>query len=293
MIKRLMLVAGISCALSAGSASAQTKIERALQLNRDGSFRIWALAGTVRVSGWEKDSVRMRAALPAGDAVHFGGGPSGAKMFVEAIDERNPRSATIEVSLPKGAKLWIKTATAQISISGMTGSLDLYTVSGAIAVSGNPADLNAEAMDGNITVTGSPGWIRAKSASGSVQLRGSSSDATLSTVSGAVIVSGGAFEKAKFESVTGQIRFDGSFVRGGSIVFDSHSGQIDLAISRLSPADLDVLTMAGKIENRLTAKRPSPGRYGRGAELGTANNDGGAQVTIRSFKGDVTLRAAK
>lgn len=292
-MRRLLILTGISCLLSAGSANAQTKIDRAIQLNRDGSFRVWALAGTVRVLGWERDSVRVRATLPLGDQAHLGGGASGAKMFVESGDERNPRPATIEVTLPKAAKLWVKTATAEISISGMTGSLDIYTVSGAITVSGSPADMNAEAMDGNINVTGSPGWIRAKSASGNVQLRGSSSDATLSTVSGGVIVSGGAFEKAKFESVTGPIRFEGSFARGGSIIFDSHSGQIDVAIPRLNSADLEILTIAGKIQNTLTGKRASPGRYGRGAELKTANNDGGAQVTIRSFKGDVNLRAAK
>ncbi|MBA3645267.1 MAG: DUF4097 family beta strand repeat protein [Gemmatimonadaceae bacterium] len=275
------------------SATAQTKVDRAIQLNRDGSFRIWALAGTVRVIGWEKDSVRVRATIPAADQVHLGGGASGAKMFVEAVDERNPQAATIEVTLPKAAKLWVKTATAQVAISGITGSLDIYTVSGAITVSGSPADLNAEAMDGNISVTGSPRWIRAKSASGNVQLRGSSSDATLSTVSGEVSVSGGEFEKAKFESVTGPIRFDGLFVRGGSIVFDSHSGRIDISIPRLNSADIEVVTIAGKIQNALTGARAIPGRYGRGAELITANNGGGTQVTIRSFKGDVTLRATK
>ncbi len=293
MVRRFLMLIALSCFAFSGSATAQTKIDRAIQLNRDGSFRIWALVGTVRVLGWDKDSVRVRATIPAGDQVHLGGGASGAKMFVEAADERNPRAATIEVTLPKAAKLWIKTATAQVTVFGIAGSLDIYTVSGAITVSGNPADLNAEAMDGNISVTGSPGWIRAKSASGNVQLRGSSSDATLSTVSGEVHVSGGEFEKAKFESVTGPIRFDGSFARGGSIVFDSHSGQIDISIPRLNSADLEVVTIAGKIQNSLTGARALPGRYGRGAELNTENNGGGAQVTIRSFKGDVTLRATK
>lgn len=284
---------GFASLLLTGSAAAQTKVEKSVQLNPDGSFRIWALAGTVRVTGWDKDSVRMRATLPKGDAVHMGGSGAGAKMFVEAVDERNPRAATIEITLPRKVKLWIKTATAEVFVSSIAGSLDIYTLSGGITVSGNPSDLNAEAIDGNIQVNGSPGWVRAKSASGSVQLRGSSGDATLSTVSGEIIVAGGDFERARFESVTGPIRFGGSFVRGGLIVFDTHSGAIDVAVPASNAADFEIVTIAGKIRNSLTGKIPVPGRYGRGAELTTSNRDGGVQVTIKSFKGSVTLRDRK
>jgi hypothetical protein len=35
------------------------------------------------------------------------------------------------------------------------------------------------------------------------------------------------------------------------------------------------------------------GRYGRGSELVMMNANGGARVTVRSFKGPVTLRIAK
>ena len=94
---------------------------------------------------------------------------------------------------------------------------------------------------------------------------------------------------AKFESVTGSIRFAGSFVRGGMINFDTHSGAIEVGIPAGSPADLDVVSIAGKITNRLTSTRPVPGRYGRGSELSTSSGDGGVRVSIRSFKGPVVL----
>jgi DUF4097 and DUF4098 domain-containing protein YvlB len=223
----------------------------------------------------------------------MGGSDAGIKMFVEDADERNPEPATLEIFVPLKAKVWVKTATASIDVRGVNGSLDLYVVSGAITVSGNPTDVNAEAIDGSIWIVGTPSWIRAKSASGSVTFDGKCSDVTLSTVSGKLQVKGTQFEKAKFETVTGDIRFEGSFERGGLINFDSHSGIIDLGVNPTSNADFDIVSIAGSITNKLTSKRPATGRYGRGAELATSISDGGSQVIVRSFKGAVSLKPIK
>jgi hypothetical protein len=156
-----------------------------------------------------------------------------------------------------------------------------------------PSDVNAEARGGSIRIAGSPSWVRDRSASGDVTFDGESPDVTVSTVSGRVSVSGPVFEKAKFESVTGDIRFDGSFERGGLVNFDTHSGAVDIAVTTRSPADFDIVSIAGSIVNNLTKTSPSPGRYGRGEELQTTSGDGGTRVEVRSFKGTVTLRTAK
>jgi hypothetical protein len=279
----------LAMVLMSSSAYAQTKVNRGLQLDATGAVRVYNLVGSVRMTGWNKDSVVVRGTLGKGNTLHMGGGAAGMKMFIEGMDERNPARADIEVMVPTRAKVWVKTATASIDVRNVTGSLDLYVVGGDIKVTGNPADVNAEAIDGSITITGSPGWVRAKSASGNVTLDGSSPDATVSTVSGKIDVDGTRFEKAKFESVTGSIRFAGSFQRGGLVNFDSHSGSIEIGIPTGSPADFEVVSIAGAITNKLTRSRPVPGRYGRGAELATSSGDGGTRVVVRSFKGPVTL----
>ena len=150
--------------------------------------------------------------------------------------------------------------------------------------------MSAEAIDGSIRISGTPDWIRAKSASGNVTFDGLSPDVTMSTVSGNIQARGMKFEKAKFETVTGNVRFDGKFERGGLINFDTHSGSIDISVGAGSPADFDVVSIAGTIANKLTSTRPSAGRYGRGAELETASGGGGTRVIVRSFKGPIVLR---
>jgi DUF4097 and DUF4098 domain-containing protein YvlB len=291
MMRRVMpsLVALAVFAACAGSAHAQAKINRGQRLSSDGAVRIYNLVGSVRVIGWKRDSVAVRGSIGKGNALRMGGGSTGIKMFVENLDERNPMPADLEVSVPMGGKIWVKTATANVEVTGVTGSLDIYVVSGNITVTGSPADVNAEAMDGSIRIVGSPAWIRAKSASGDVSLDGSSPDVTLSTVSGKIDADGTRFEKAEFESVTGSIRFAGSFARGGMTTFETHSGSIEIGIAAGSPADFDVVSIGGKIDNRLTKTRPVAGRFGRGSELSTSSGDGGTRVVVRTFKGTVIL----
>ncbi len=271
------------------AAVAQATLDRGLRLNTDGSIRIYALAGSVRIVGWNRDSVAVRGTMGKGNSFHMGGGKTGMKMFVESVNDRDPTPANLEVSVPLKSKLWVKTATADIDVSGVTGSLDLYVVSGTIRVAGKPADVNAEAIDGDIRIIGSPTWVRAKSASGVVSLKGASADVSLSTVSGGIIVDGGRFERAKFETVTGNINFAGSFERGGLVNFDTHSGTIQLRVPSAVSGDFDIVSIAGGISNKLTSRKPIPGRYGRGAELVMTSNDGGARIAIRTFKGAVTL----
>lgn len=272
--------------------SAQKKVERRLALGMEGAIRISNMVGSVIVHGWEKDTVLVRGALAPGDQLFSGGGYTGAKMFVESANERDPKPSRLEVWVPSRVRLWVKTATANIEVSGVNGGLDLYVVSGSIDVTGNPRELNAEAIDGDIHITATSPWVRAKSASGTVTFQGASSDAAFSTVSGAIKVAGGVFERTKIETVNGDITFSGHLDRSGAFDFDSHSGAIDIAIPNRTGASFSVVSIAGKIMNNLSKASAVAGRFGRGAELSLDANGGGAKVSVRTFKGPVTLRRA-
>lgn len=287
--KRFALAMAIAT-LVATPALAQKKVERRLPLGMEGAFRIMNMVGSVTVHGWSKDTVLVRAVLPPLDKLFAGGTYTGAKMFVENADERDPKPTRLEVWVPARTRLWIKTATANIEVTGVDGQLDLYVVSGNIDVNGNPRELNAEAIDGDIHVIGSPAWLRAKSASGTITLNGSSADAAFSTVSGPIKIDGGTFERTKVETVTGNITFTGMLDRSGTFDFDTHSGAVDIAIPEKVNADVSIVTISGNITNNISKARPVSGRFGHGTELNFEIASGGAKVSVRTFKGAVTLR---
>jgi hypothetical protein len=279
--------------LCAWPAAAQKKVERKIPLGMEGALRIANMVGSVIVHGWNKDTVMVRGALGPGDNFFMGGGYNGAKMFVEAANDRNPKPTQLEVWVPSRVRLWIKTATASIDVSDVAGGLDLYVVSGTIDVRGDPRELNAEAIDGDIHVVGSPSWLRAKTATGTITFKGASSDVGLSTVSGPIKVDGGLFERTRIETVTGNITFAGSLDRSGTFDFDTHSGNVDIGIPQKMGASIFAVTIAGTITNTLSVHPPIPGRFGRGAELTMELSGGGARVSVRTFKGPVTFRTAK
>jgi len=290
------LAGGVAAILMVSSPLvAQKKIERRLALGMEGALRIHNMVGSVVVHGWNKDTVLVRGTLAPGDNFFMGGGYTGAKMFVESVNDRDSKPTRLEIWVPARVRLWVKTATANIDVSDVAGGLDLYVVSGTIDVTGNPHELNAEAIDGDIHITGSPSWVRAKSATGAITFQGASSDAGFSTVSGPIKVDGGTgvFERTKIETVTGNISFAGRLDRSGAFDFDSHSGSIDIAIPEKTGATFLVVTIAGSITNNLSRKSPISGRFGRGAELTAEESGGGARVSVRTFKGPVTLRRAK
>ena len=169
---------------------AQKKVDRTQPLGMEGALRIVNMVGSVVVHGWNKDTVVVRGTLGAGDTFFMGGGYTGVKMFVESVNERDPKPTRLEIWVPARVRLWIKTATASVDVNDVAGGLDLYVVSGTIDVTGNPRELNAEAIDGDIHITGSPSWVRAKSASGAITFQGASPDAAFSTVSGPIKVDG-------------------------------------------------------------------------------------------------------
>ena len=296
-IARAVLTAGVI--LSTGAVAplgAQQKTTQRYAVTPTVSIRFFGDVGRLRIIGWDRDSVVITATLPAGarlDAPRAGekGRPSpGMKIYVEIPRPPAP-DATLELRVPARARIWAKSGSAEVDVTGLTGGLDVNIVGGSVRVAGSQAELQIESMDGSVTVEGSPTWLRVKTATGDIMLRGGSEDAALSTVSGAMRVADGRFDRAKFTSVTGSIVFAGDLARGAAIDFDTHAGPIDLGFPAQLDADVDVASITGRIDNMFNGRRPIVGREGRGMELGFTSGTGRARIHVRTFKGSVQLRA--
>jgi hypothetical protein len=290
----LGLAAMALAAAPAPSASAQERIEARRPFNANGSIRIYNLVGTIRVVGWNRDSVAVTGLEGKGAKFFIAGFRHAIKMGVDVNPElKEAQPSDVEVHVPVGARVWIKGGSTDVEVSGVTGGIDVSVVGGRIRVTGSPRELNADCMDGDIEITGSPEWLRAKTAGGSITLRGSGQDVGLSTVSGRILAVGERFSRARFESVTGDIRFDGDVEPLGGLDFDTHSGTVELHLPASVAANFDVTSIAGTIDNAITAARPIAGREMRGQELHFSTNPSAANVSIRSFKGAVVLRRKK
>ena len=277
-------------------SSGRVAVERRYAMAPDASIRVAGAISSLRIIGWERDSLVITGTVPVGWRFDGGvaaapSGPSrGAKFYVEGATDVSPTAAALEVRVPTRARVWAKSGSADMDVSGVTGGLDLNIVGGSVTVQGTPRELNIESMDGAVRVQAGASWLRVKTATGNVDVRGGSEDAGVSTVSGTVRVSDGRYERGKLETVTGDVIYEGEVANKGSVDITTHSGAIELRLPPRPSLELDAVTVTGTIENGVTSSRPIPGREGRGMELGFSSGSGDTRIVVRSFKGNVALK---
>lgn len=275
---------------------AQQKVDIRRAAAPDVSVRLSGAFVSLRITAWPVDSIALTGAVGPGSRFEGGAlsseGPvQGMKFYVDGPMDPTVSSNRFELRVPRGARVWVKTGSADIECNGVAGGVDLNVIGGSIRVNGKPRELLVESMDGSVHFTGFADFARVKTATGNIVLEGGGEDLTFTTVSGTIQAANGerALERARFESVTGPITFSGDLPRGADLRFDSHSGAIELRLGRGEPVELDVATMTGTIENGFSSHRPAPGREGRGMELSTSSGMGAARVEVKSFKGNVRL----
>lgn len=280
-------------------AEAQQKVDIRRAAAPDVSIRLSGAFVSLRITAWPVDSIAVTGAVGAGSrfeggALNSDGPVKGMKFYVDGPMDPSVSSNRFELRVPRGARVWVKTGSADIECNGVAGGLDLNIIGGSIRVNGKPRELLVESMDGSVHFSGFADFARVKTATGNIVLEGGGEDLTFTTVSGTIQAANGAraLQRARFESVTGPIAFTGELARGADVRFDTHSGAIELRLGR-TPVEVDIATMTGTIENTFSSQRPVAGREGRGMELSTSSGMGAARVEVKSFKGNVRMTQMK
>jgi len=269
--------------------AAQQKLDRRIPIDADASIRIQNLAGTTRVIGWDRDSIAVFGSVPAGIDFFFGGKGRLAKLGAERRDESaTGPGATLEVRVPRGARVWVKTAEGSISVTGMTGEADLSSVGGSIKVDGVLRVVTAESMEGDVEVNGPSALVRVKTGGGKITLSKSAGDLTANTVSGSLTLMAAMPVTARLETVSGSVIYEGGVDRRGTLEVQTHSGDIELRVPPDIAAEFDVQSIEGGVLPGLLGKGAF-GKVPKGRPLLFAAGGGGAHVTLRSFKGQIRI----
>jgi hypothetical protein len=282
----------LAVAVCAQPAHAQQKVDRWFQLDMDGAVRIHNYNGSVTIRGWNKDSIHVTGTIAAkGKDAFFGGGRgAAAKMGVESTD--GPAAlADLTIMLPVRARLSVRGAATSIDIRDFSGTIDATTLSGRLHIAGSPTEVMAETMDGDLEIEASPSFLRGRTALGRVTWTGSSDDVTIVTVSGGITVNGANLYRARFETISGDMKFAGSVRPDGRLTFDAHSGDISLAFTKSTVAELAYDASRGALYGvEFTRDLKQSGqrfvgipRSGLGGKVRPAN------VTATTFKGRLTL----
>ncbi|HEV8150780.1 MAG TPA: hypothetical protein VGP61_11395 [Gemmatimonadales bacterium] len=274
-------------AAAPSGGGAQQKLARRIAIAADASIRILNLAGTTRVTGWDRDSIAVSGFAPAGVNFFMGGAGRMAKLGLEPDETAKPAArGALEVRVPQRARVWIKSAEGSIEVTGVSGELDLSSVGGSIRVSGTLRLITAESIEGDIELVGASALVRAKTGGGKLVLRHPGGDLTASTVSGALTMSEAQPTSAVLETVSGPVNYAGSIAPHGVLNIQTHSGDVELLLPAEIGAEFDLQSLGGMVGVELPAKMGKPRK---GKSLFFANAGGGAQIVVRSFKGQIRV----
>lgn len=306
---------------------AQTPVERTVATPATGSVEVSNVAGEIRVVGWDRAEVRVTGTLGRGTE-RLDVTSSGDRVRVEVViprGARNVEGSDIEVRVPARKSVQVVGVSADVHLSGVTGTVDAQSTSGGVTVNGSPASVRAVATSGSValdvntsrveasstsgdvTVQGSvretisahsvsgdvdvaapSAEVMAKSVSGNVTLRGAARRLSAGTVSGDMEVRGGRVQYGAFESVSGSLRFSGQLEADAAINAQSHSGDVVLELPGGIAARFEVVTFSGDISNGF-GSQARRGSYGPGQELRFVTGNGGALITVKTFSGNVEL----
>jgi hypothetical protein len=282
----LSLTAVAGRALAAQDPRPDGPVLAARALSATGDVKMYVPAGSVRVIGWDHDSILVRGRVARGERFFFGGGGSGVKLGLDdRVNSSELARGDFVVYLPRQAHLSLKGVSASVVARDVSGWM--YSVSGTLRISGSATSLDVQSMSGDVDIDVVTPWVRARTGSGRLLLRGAPQDADISTVSGALDIAASGLLRGQFASVSGDIRYAGAPARDAILDFSNHAGAVDLLMPPSASGRFQLSTVQGAIENGFAPLRPatSPPR-----SLSLVLGRGDAQVTVRTFKGPIRMR---
>jgi hypothetical protein len=243
-------------------------------------------AGSVRIVGWNRDSIVMRGRIAQGEAFYLVGSDSEMKLGItEHSDNRPMAPCDLVIYLPKHSRVSLKTVTGSITGSDVSGWF--YTVSGGVRLSGSATTIDVQSMSGNVDLNVVTPWARARTGDGNLLIRGEPQDVDASTIGGTLSIASAAILRGQFGSVSGDVHYAGSPAAGAIFDFSNHTGAIDLLLAKSVSGVFSLSSILGAIENGFSEVRPIASTP-RSIRLSLGR--GGAQVTARNFKGTIRLR---
>ncbi len=289
-MRRAILALGLTLLTSQAKLAAQERIDRGYRASSDVVLRIFNLAGQTRVTAWDHDSIKVTGTVSPGGRFFGGGDRTMAKLGVEDPQGRQP-TATLEVWVPRRARVWVKSGSADVTVSGVSGEVEVMSVTGAVQLEGAPRVATLESIEGNVSVVGAATVLRVRTGGGSVRIDEVRGDVSVVTVAGAITVTSAEVLSARLETASGAVIFRSGVAADGRIEVDTHDGPVDLTLPPSLDGRFDLSAVKGKLMIELPGYRPKRGDD-RSAVFATGKRSsagGGVGVTVRTFSGQVRI----
>ena len=293
------LAAGL--ALQAAAATAATPIDQTRPLDGDGRIKVSNISGQIIVNTWDKPQVRITGSLGKGvERLAVEGDAKYLRIEVKYPENKggffgfgkhvNIEPSVVQVLVPRGASVALEAVSADVDVEGVHGRrLEIAAVSGDVKVATSaPRTAHFENVSGDLDLLLDTPEVTANTVSGDLTLRGKlSGEVEVESVSGRIIVASTRLRRLESSTVSGDADLRVGIDAGGSLSADSVSGSINLVLPKGSGAKLHAESFSGDIHSPVG--RVDREEHGPGSSLDARLGDGGAEVDLESFSGDIRV----
>ena len=307
-------IGSIALSLAAGTALAESRMEKSLKLEPGGEFRLETPMGRVTVRGTSESGVRLVVTSKRDDiedvlSFHYEEGTRSAAVIAR---RRHPIASwfgngysaiRFEVEVPAETAVDVQTSGGGISLSTLRSPARIETSGGGIEVRDLTGDLQAETSGGSIHLHDIKGKSRVETSGGGIEGVNLEGPLNAETSGGPIAL----------ERVTGDIHAhsSGGGIRireaGGRVDADTSGGSIEASFSRgnsrggtlessgggiIVSLDPDVGLAIDAHGNSVSSDLPLTvqGEFSRGSLRGTLGH-GGESLRLRTSGGSVRIRA--
>lgn len=264
----------------------RSRIDTTVALSSNGTVDLSLVSGEIIVTSWDRNEVRVSATSERG-ILRFDTSPSRVTLGVRS-DRGEMGDTRYEVSMPKSARLVAKSVSGDVRARGGS-DVDARSVSGNVDVVDVTGRATVESVSGDVSVQRAGGGVKASTVSGELTLTNITGDLDATTVSGDIELHEVKSSFVRTSTTSGDVDFSGTLDPQGRYEFESHSGDIELAIPG-GGATLDVRTFSGDVESDFPMTLQPGSRGGeRGKAMQFTIGGGGARISARSFSGDITI----
>ena len=282
MLPVLGAAAFLCSGIPASGAPANQHVERHFAVNTRPVVVIHNVAnGRIEVKSWKNKEVDVVASQTS-DKIGFDMEQAGDRIDVtanvlDASAQATELAASLQLTVPEETELQLKTETGLIYVEQVMGDMTLESVAG---------DVHLKEVSGYIIVKTTEGSLVCSQCAGKLDFK---------SISGGAQVLQPALTNVSLFTTSGNILFDGDFVRTGLYTMKSGRGLVEVRFSGNDSFDLKAQTATGTVDNRAAAylKPDSHGvkhlmsKYTHG--LFGSVGQGLAKVELSSYSGTIRI----
>lgn len=237
--------------------------------------------GRIEVKSWKNPEVVVSASGSSNKiGVEMEQADDRIEVSAKILDAAAPASdltENIQLTVPEETELQIKTQSGLIYVEQVLGDMNLVTVNG---------DVHLKEVSGYIIVHTTGGTLICTQCAGKLDF---------SSISGGAQILQPSLRSVNLNTTTGNILFDGDFIRTGIYTMKSGRGLVEVRFAGTDSFDLNAQTSTGNVDNRAEAYlkpdshgiRRTASKYAKG--LFGSVGSGLAKVELSSFSGTIRI----